>query len=263
MATLAVQPELRHLFDRDGAVYTPTVLATGPWDKRLQSGVVLNALVAHAIEETPCPVPMVTSRLLLDIMKPTLMEPVEVRTTVVREGKRLQLLDVELVQGEVVTARASALRVRIGEAPATGDCIHALPPLGLPSLNSGRSPMRHISETRLESGGLEEIGPGVVWARIDGEIVPGIAISPFVQLAMAADFGSGTSSFVDWRQWSFANVDISLHLARMPEGEWIRIAAQTESAGNGIAIVHSRIADEGGEIGHAHQTLFLDRRGKP
>src|SRR3546814_5271344 len=72
-----------------------------------------------------------------------------------------------------------------------------------------------------------------------------------------------TSSYVDWREWSFANVDISLHLTRMPEGEWIRIAAETDGAGNGIAIVHARLADERGEIGHAHQTLFLDRRRKP
>src|SRR3546814_15348935 len=72
---------------------------------------------------------------------------------------------------------------------------------------------------------------------------------------MAADFGSGTSSYVDWREWSFANVDISLHLTRMPEGEWIRIAAETDGAGNGIAIVHARLADERGEIGQDRKSV--------
>ena len=263
MASPATAPAPRHLFARDGAVYTPTALATGPWDRRLQSGVVLNALIAHEIERTPCPVPMVTSRLLLDIVRPTLMAPVETRVAIVREGKRLQLLDVELVQDGRITVRASALRVRVDESPGTMAPCHALPPPGLPSLNGERSPMRDIIETRLESGGLMVRGPGVVWARMTGDIVPGVPISPFVQLAMAADFGSGTSSFVDWREWSFANVDISLHLTRMPAGEWVRIAAETDSAGNGIAVVHSRLADERGEIGHAHQTLFLDRRQKP
>lgn len=263
MAASAPQVALRHIFGREGDLYAPTALATGPWDRRLQSGVVLNALIAHEIERTPSPVPMATGRLLLDILKPTLMAPVAARVTVVREGRRLQLLDVELVQDGAVTARASALRVRIGESPATDAPRHALPPAGLPSLNGERSPMRHIVETRLESGGLEVVGPGVVWARIAGEVVPGIPVSPFVQLAMAADFGSGTSSYVDWREWSFANVDISLHLTRMPEGEWVRIAAETDGAGNGLAIVHARLADERGEIGHAHQTLFLDRRRTP
>lgn len=252
--------DLRHLFDREGARFVPTALCTGPWDKRLQGGVTLNALVAHAVELVPAPAPMVTARLVIDIMKPTRMAPVETRVEVLREGRRLQLLQVDLVQDGAVTVRASALRVRIADSPGTDGLAHALPQPGLPSLNSARSPLRHINETRLESGGLEVRGPGVVWARIAGEVVPGVPISPFVQLAMAADFGSGTSSFVDWREWTFANVDITLHLSRMPEGEWVRIAAETESAGNGLAVVDSRLADLRGEFGHAHQTLFLDRR---
>lgn len=256
----AAPPLVRHIYDVVDGAYVPTRLATGPWDRRLQSGVVLNALIAHVIERAPSPVPMVTSRLLLDMMKPTTMAPVEARVAVVREGKRLQLLDVALVQEGVTTARASALRIRMSESPGTEAVRHMLPPAGLPSLNGDRSPLGHVSETRLESGGLEVPGPGVVWARLSGEILPGVAISPFVQLAMAADFGSGTSSFVDWRAWSFANVDISLHLTRMPQGEWVRVAAETRSAGNGLAVVHSLLADEWGELGHAHQTLFLDKR---
>jgi hypothetical protein len=114
----------------------------------------------------------------------------------------------------------------------------------------------------LNRGGLESPGPGAVWARFSGEIVVGTPISPFVQTAMASDFGSGLSSFVDWREWSFANVDLSLHLTRMPAGPWIRVAAETGSAGNGTAIVDTRLADLDGEFGHAHQTLFLDRRNR-
>jgi len=78
---------------------------------------------------------------------------------------------------------------------------------------------------------------------------------------MAADYGSGLSSYVDWRDWSYANVDISLHLTRMPEEEWIRVSAVTESAGNGIAIVDTRLSDQQGEFGHAHQTLFINPMG--
>src|SRR3546814_414220 len=44
MAAPAPQVALRHIFERDGDLYAPTALATGPWDPRLQRGVVLNAL---------------------------------------------------------------------------------------------------------------------------------------------------------------------------------------------------------------------------
>ena len=37
-------------------------------------------------------------------------------------------------------------------------------------------------------------------------------------------------------------------------------ASNFVGAGNGLAVVDSRLADLRGEFGHAHQTLFLDRR---
>jgi acyl-CoA thioesterase len=203
---------------------------------------------------------MVITRLATDILKPAWMAPVETRVEVVREGKRLQLLHIELLQDGEPIVRASALRVRIAESPATSFPVHPVAPDSLPSLNRRRSSMNAINETRLESGGLDVVGPGVVWSHTRGDIVPGTPITPFVHTAMVADMGSGTSSYLDWHEWSYANVDISLHLTRMPHGEWIRLAATSESAGNGIAIVDSRLADVHGEFGHAHQTLFLARR---
>jgi acyl-CoA thioesterase len=260
MDTPPPDTEITHLFDKVDSAFVPTALATGPWDKRMQSGVVINALVAHAVEQTPSLVPMVTSRLVTDILKPAWMAPVHSRVEVIREGTRLQLLQVELLQNDVPIVRASALRVRMAECPATPFPVHAVAPEGLPSLNRRRSAMNAINETRLEAGGLDVIGPGLVWSRVRGEIIPGTPISPFVHTAMAADMGSGTSSYVDWHDWTYANVDISLHLMRMPQGEWVRVDAITESAGNGLAVVDTRLADEHGEFGHAHQTLFLDRR---
>lgn len=249
-----------HFYEPDGSGFVATDLATGPWDRRLQNGVALNALVAHLVELTPAPAPMVTARLVVDILKPTQMGRVEPKMIMLREGKRLQLFQLELIQNGAATVRATALRVRTASSPATDTAIRPGPAEGLEGFNSSRSAFRHVIETRLETGGLEVRGPGVVWARIFGEVAPGVAVSPFVQAAMAADFGSGLSSFVDWREWTFANVDISLHLTRSPQGEWVRVAAASESAGNGLAIVTTQLDDELGRFGHAHQTLFLDRR---
>lgn len=248
---------IRHLFDVVDGAYVPTTLTAGPWDKRLQNGVAINALIAHAAEQVPSPAPMVTCRLVTDILRPSRMAPVVTKVEILREGAKLQLLQIDLLQDDVITARASVLRVRDGHSPATQFPIHIVGPDTLPPLNRRKSALAPINETRLEEGGVEVLGPGVVWTRMTGDITPGVPISPFVQVAMAADFGSGTSSYVDWREWSFANVDISLHLTRMPLGKWIRVAATTESAGNGIAIVDTRLSDEHGEIGHAHQTLFV------
>lgn len=255
------QPGL-HLFQLEGSTYVPTTLAIGPWDKRMQNGVAINALVAHAVEQTPCLTPMVTCRLVTDIQKPAKMAPIAAKVDVIREGTKLQLLQVELLQDDNVVVRASALRVRISGSPTTHFAKHSVAVPELPSLNTRRTGLSHITETRVEAGGIENLGPGLLWSRTWGEILPSVPISPFVHCAMAADFGSGLSSYVDWRDWSYANVDISLHLTRMPEEEWIRVSAVTESAGNGIAIVDTRLSDQQGEFGHAHQTLFINPMGR-
>ncbi len=66
-------------------------------------------------------------RLTVDLFRATRMRPCRFETTVVREGPRLCLVDVHLLQddddpegGPVATARASVLFLRTGEAP-TGE----------------------------------------------------------------------------------------------------------------------------------------------
>ena len=59
---------------------------------------------------------------------------------------------------------------------------------------------------------------------------------------------------------SFINADISIHLARQPAGEWIRLASSSTWRSNGVGAVSSQLADADGSFGHANQALVLDRR---
>jgi hypothetical protein len=74
---------------------------------------------------------------------------------------------------------------------------------------------------------------------------------------MASDVGSAPSSIVERGKWSFANVDLSLYLTRLPVGPWVLVDAVTTSGGSGVGLVNSTLADEQGVFGRAHQTLFL------
>jgi acyl-coenzyme A thioesterase PaaI-like protein len=252
---------LGHFYEAVGGRFEPTGLAVSPWDVKNQGGVPLGGLIAHLAEQAPAPVPMSTARVVIDILRPTPFAALESRVRVVREGRRMQVLDIELVAAETVTVRASVLRVRLADSPAAARMhVPEVPPLaGGRSLLLSRSRIAHIAETRLVVGGLDELGSGTAWFRLSGEIVQGHTISPFVQAVMAADFGSGLSTIVDWREWTFVNLDITVHLTRMPEVGWVKLDAETLSAGNGIALVDGRIADERGPLGRTHQTLFLER----
>jgi acyl-coenzyme A thioesterase PaaI-like protein len=248
-----------HFYDERGGCFVPTELVTGPWNPKLQGGVPLAALLVHLIERVPTIAPMVTTRVLIDLVRPTAMQAMEARANVLRDGKRVQIVEAEIISDGVVTAKASALRVRAGETPVLPQPLPGAPPESARSFISPRSKITHLLDTRLVSGGLEELGPGTVWTQIRGEIVRGVAISPLVGAAMCADFGSGLSSVLDYREWSFANVDLTLHLSREPAEGWLKLEASTLTAGNGIAVVHGLLSDEQGSVGHTHQTLFLER----
>ncbi len=51
---------------------------------------------------------------------------------------------------------------------------------------------------------------------------------------VAADSGNGVSAALDWRRFLFINVDLSVHLHREPEGEWVYLDALTLPEPSGL-----------------------------
>ena len=62
-------------------------------------------------------------------------------------------------------------------------------------------------------------GPATVWMRMRQPLVAGEQPSPLQRLLVAADSGNGVSATLDWARFVFINVDLSVHLNRMPAGE--------------------------------------------
>lgn len=237
----------------------PAPVARSPWNPDHQSGVAVAALLTHALEQVPTAAPMMFARLVFDILRPVPMQPITVSTRIIRDGKRMQNLAAELTYDGEVVASASALRVRLAETPRVMPTVGPYPtPDAAPREPlARRDPRRTGMETRVVKGRLIEAGPGVLWARVDGDLFPGQPASPLVTAMMTCDLGSAIAAELDTREWSFANLDISAHLVRPPVSEWILIDAHTITHGQGVALVDSILCDEQGMIGRAHQTLFV------
>ena len=116
-------------------------------------------------------------------------------------------------------------------------------------------------EIRLSEGWLGA-GPTRCWFRLRHPLVPGEDPSPLSRVMAAADFGNGISSHLDFREHAFINPDLTVHLNRQPEDEWICLDARTEYGPNGIAVASSRLLDRRGDIGRSTQALLIDRRGE-
>lgn len=90
-----------------------TILTQGGRDPGAANGGTVLALVGHCLDEVPTLVPMTLSRFTADIHRPVpIGRRLHVVSTVIREGKKVQIVQLQLVDGDVELVRVSALRIR-------------------------------------------------------------------------------------------------------------------------------------------------------
>ena len=103
-------------FDADGDALVPSKWAQGPWGDTI-SGHILGGLLGWAVEQPGGAADLMPARLTVDLLRPTAMAPVRVQTSVRREGKRIKVVDAEVLQNDTVVCRASSVFLRQGEHP--------------------------------------------------------------------------------------------------------------------------------------------------
>ncbi len=255
-------------YERDGAQFVSTELTRGPWDPGAQHAGPPAALLGHALEGLPDAEEFQVGRVTYEILRAVPIMPVEVTAQVVRPGRRVQLLEAELSAGEEVLMRATAWRIRTGEVDLPAEAVLASPQPPPPERGSevsffptGQEHGYHTAmEARFISGGFLEPGPAVAWLRMRHPLVAGEEPTPLQRVLIAADVGNGISASLDYRRYLFINVDLTVHLERMPAGEWVCVDAVTLPQPNGVGTAESLLSDGEGRIGRALQTLLISER---
>lgn len=250
-----VRPKRFYVPDGDG--YLPKGLTISPWRGDSQNGVALGLIMSHALTAEPHYQAGHIARFTLDILRPAPAQRTVVRWRVARNGRRVQLLEGELESGGVVAARASALIVApSGPAP---DARPAPPPPSPPETAPEHAviPAGTGLETRLvETRDAAASGRQSLWVRVVADIVEGSPATPVSAAIAAADFGA--SCMREYRKaWTSPNLDIAVHFARAPRGEWVHTACKPMALGAGIAIIDHHLSDRDGLFGRAHQTLYF------
>lgn len=251
----------------EGPTARTSPFAGGPWDPALQHGAAPSSLICWAVERLPAPVPMRVARLTVDLMRPVPVMPLAIETKVLREGRKIQLVQVRLTAGGTDVVRATALRVRrhAQALPAAAFCPpHDVrsPELSRPPDTAGmaETPFLSAISMRIARGSFRLPGRAAVWYRADRPMVEGAPLSPLMRAVIAADFCNGTSSVLDFREWTFINGDLTLSLAREPVGDWILLDAETWAGPDSIGLATARLADRDGYFGRAVQTILLEKR---
>jgi hypothetical protein len=105
--------------------------------------------------------------------------------------------------------------------------------------------------------------PVSVWARLRCAVLVGEPASPQQRAAAIADMGSGMSPVVPFEQWTFPNIDVDLHLHRIPKGEWLNLTTSTQAANQGVGMAVAAMSDVGGRCGQVVQSVLIERRQQP
>jgi hypothetical protein len=263
-----------------GDGFEPTELTRGPWDPEAQHAGPPAALIGRELERCPSPVaPRATwllGRVTYEILRPVPIAPLSVSARVERPGRSVEMLSAVLSDRDGECVRARGWRIATGslvlppglasEEPS-GPGRRGDPPPGpergspTPFLASGQAAGYHTAmDARFVSGSFRELGPATVWMRMRHPLVAGEEPTALQRVLVAADSGNGVSATLDFERYVFVNVDLTVHLHRLPAGEWVCVDALTIPEPTGLGVADSLLRDERGPIGRAVQTLLVRER---
>jgi hypothetical protein len=262
------------LYVQDGDAYVGTAGTGSAWDGSTQAGGAVLALLGHVLEDVPTLVPMSLTRLTVDIVRPVPVgRRLEIRSEVIREGKKIQVVGLDVVADEVVTTRARALRIRdrdVAGLPGMPTSTSALnpvddlpPPDAVPGveLRPGQAEFLRLgAELRRRPEPIGDVH--LAWCRLRVPVVAGESVRPTSRATLPLDLANmiGVHDLNPLSATSI-NPDVTGHLNRAPVGEWVALTGDTyydHEVGHGVSM--AVLSDVDGVFGTASTSQLLDIR---
>ncbi|HET6952110.1 MAG TPA: thioesterase family protein [Acidimicrobiales bacterium] len=250
--------EERALFLREGDGFVGTILIQGGWDPHAANGGAVLALLGHCLEDVPSLVPMTLGRLTADLVRPVpIGRRLRVVPTVHREGKKIQVVQLQLLVGDVEHVRATALRLR--DADVTGSHVPAsttddrpadalVRPDQATSVRdmSARPPgfLHAVDMRRAPAVGGSRPG---TWIRLEVPVVAGEPVRPTSRLTFAFDYANLIGVDEHSETVTMINPDVTAHVLRAPTSEWIAITGDTRfNPAMGRGVSSATLSDDDG-----------------
>lgn len=256
-----------------GNRFRPTEHTRGPWSPDAQHFGPPSALLVRAMEKLEGEHAATLARITVEILGPAPLTELTVSARVHRPGRSLELLGAELDDGNRTVARASAWRIATSDSTAVAsgaatDTAAVTPLRPVEQASPARWPgswgggFLDAMEWRAAAGSPDTAGPAAVWARQRVAVIDGEEPSPTQRLMTVADCGNGVSNRLDPSEWWFINSDLTVHLHRQPDGEWIGLDAETAIGPQGVGTATSRVHDQHGHLGNGAQALLVRGRSE-
>ncbi|WCO67013.1 thioesterase family protein [Iamia majanohamensis] len=245
------------LFRPDGDAFVSTDLTQGGWDPRHANGAAVLALLGHCLEDVPTLVPMTLSRLTVDLVRPVPLGPrLQVTAEVVREGKKIQVVEQRVAVDDVVHVRATALRLRDAAdagAPTPRSTTDARPadalvdPEGAWSFSAMPDAPGFLRGIDLRRAPRTD-GAGVgAWLRLQVPVVAGEEVRATARAVVGFDFANLVGVDDHPEGVTMINPDVTGHVLRSPVEGWIAVTGDTRFApGGGRGLSTAMLSDAEG-----------------
>ncbi|WP_049746116.1 acyl-CoA thioesterase domain-containing protein [Mycolicibacterium goodii] len=233
----------------------PLAAAAGNWGPSRMRGMAVSGALARAAERSIGRPDMRPVRWTLDLYRPAALAPCNTCSRVVRSGRRLCLVESELLQNDSPVARSTALFLQPDYRTPEGRTwapSHDIAPPPTELAPTGRESRLYYSE------GIGWTGSGAehqsaarkqVWI-LPVTVVEGEQSSPFVHAASSADVASLVSNWGN-SGMEFINADVTLTLSRPPVSTEIGFSAMDRTEADGISVGTSAVFDRAGVLGTA------------
>jgi acyl-CoA thioesterase len=258
--------ELAASFERDGDLLVPRPFTQSGWSAGTLNGRYLAGLVAYGAERHADP-DLQPARLTVDMFRPGTMGPTRVDTTVVRDGRRIRVVDSSVITDGVQICRGTTVFLRRSADPEGEEWYppewDAPDPDDLEPMVRGAGPGGYEMpwETRPITawGNLSEHRR--IWVRESRPFVDGEAVTPFLRAALAADMANGQTN-AGPGGLGFINADLTMTIARLPVDEWVGLDARSRATADGVSAGSVDLYDRKGRIGQVTLIGVADARSK-
>ncbi len=251
----------------DGSVisdYVSTNHSQGAWNAYEQHMAAATGLIAYELERFYPREQLRIGRISLDILGVIYAGKTQIRTKIIRAGKTIELIEVVMTTQDKnaeqkISIIARAWRMQMSDTHEVAHIqderqLPSVQPWAMDSLWQGGfiQSLKTYSQNRQK-------GRGIVWLTSDISVVAGETTSDFVRLMGLVDCANGIVPSIEQTQmaWAFPNLDLQIHLYRMPVGQCLGLETVQQIGEDGIGLTSSVLHDELGAFGRSEQILTV------
>lgn len=249
--------EAAHFFSEQDGRFLPTESSRSGWGDNVMSGPAVVGLAAHCLERDFGADGFLPTRLTADLFRAALRVPTEVRTRLVRDGRRIRGSECDVIQDGVIVARATMVQFRRSTPPPGEEWVSEesfIPPQGvqgtaylIDSDGTGwsQSAAAHQNASRKR----------VYHRTVD--VIEGQSPSPFVRTVIAAEATSLVTN-MGTEGIGYINGDLTVAISRLPIGDYVGVQADSHWAKDGIAVGAATLFDDDGPFGTGMVTAIAN-----